>query len=236
MNADLSLLALTAAGVGIIHTLFGPDHYLPFAVLSKARNWSSARTTVVTMLCGAGHVLGSVVIGAVGIAIGLSLERLTWFEGLRGNLAAWLLTGFGLAYAAWGLRRAARNQPHAHIHQHVDGTRHVHEHQHHHAHVHVHAGAEVAVTPWVLFVIFVFGPCEPLIPVLMYPAAHSSWLSVLIVVTVFAMATIGTMLVAVMLVRRGLDAAGLARLAKYSHALAGGAIALCGVAILTLGR
>ena len=36
MNNSLALLSVTAISIGFIHTLLGPDHYLPFIVLSKA--------------------------------------------------------------------------------------------------------------------------------------------------------------------------------------------------------
>ena len=48
------------------------------------------------MLCGLGHLAGSVVLGLVGISLGAGLASLEWLEGIRGNLAAWLMIGFGL--------------------------------------------------------------------------------------------------------------------------------------------
>jgi nickel/cobalt exporter len=235
MTTDVGLLATTAASIGVIHTLLGPDHYVPFAAMARARGWSSTRTLWITTVCGIGHVLGSILLGAVGLAIGISLDRLEWIEGVRGNVAAWLLTGFGLAYAAWGLRRAWRNRPHSHAHHHADGTLHVHEHRHHQGHLHVHDASAASITPWALFVIFAFGPCEPLIPVLMYPASQADWWTVTVVAAIFAVATIATMLAAVMLARRGLAAIDIEPLARYSHALAGGALFLCGLGILALG-
>ena len=52
---SLSVLA-AAGGVAFLHTLLGPDHYLPFIVLARARSWSKTRTLVVTTICGLGHV------------------------------------------------------------------------------------------------------------------------------------------------------------------------------------
>ncbi|MDP4185456.1 MAG: hypothetical protein Q8862_09885, partial [Bacteroidota bacterium] len=63
MNSQILILSLTAASVGFIHTLFGTDHYLPFIVLSKARKWSNVKTAWITVLCGIGHISGSVLIG-----------------------------------------------------------------------------------------------------------------------------------------------------------------------------
>jgi len=65
MSSELVVLMVTAASVGLIHTLIGPDHYLPFIVMAKARKWSPLRTGWITLLCGLGHVGGSVVLGVV---------------------------------------------------------------------------------------------------------------------------------------------------------------------------
>ena len=101
MNMELGLLVLTAVSIGFVHTVLGPDHYLPFVAMSAARNWTRRKTMLVTAFCGVGHVLGSIVIGFVGIAIGASLHRLQWLEGVRGDLAAWALIAFGLVYMVW---------------------------------------------------------------------------------------------------------------------------------------
>lgn len=239
MNIDIGLLVLTALSIGCIHTLLGPDHYLPFVAMSAARRWSRGKTLAVTALCGAGHVLGSVAIGAIGIAIGVSLHKLEWLEGFRGDLAAWALIAFGLVYMTWGLKRAARTRPHTHDHAHADGTshRHVHGHTHQdeHAHVHLDASSARSITPWALFVVFVLGPCEPLIPILMYPASQHSTLGVVMVVLAFAMATIATMVSVVYLALLGIDRLPMAAAERYSHALAGAALSLCGMGIVFLG-
>ena len=91
------------------------------------------------------------------------------------------------------------------------------------------------ITPWVLFTIFVFGPCEPLIPILMYPAAKNSLFGLLVVTSVFAATTIGTMLAAVLLARGGVGFFRSPSLQRYSHAIAGATILLCGLAIELLG-
>ena len=44
MSTEAVVLLGTASTIGFIHTLIGPDHYLPFIVLSKARNWSTKKT------------------------------------------------------------------------------------------------------------------------------------------------------------------------------------------------
>ncbi len=238
MGSELGVLAATAATIGFVHTLTGPDHYLPFIVIGKARNWSLRRTLSITALCGVGHVLGSVALGLVGIGLGLAVGELNIIEGMRGDIAAWLLISFGLIYAVWGLRKAQRDRPHEHAHQHSDGTAHTHHHSHHHEHSHVHDGGSGpgrSLTPWALFVIFVLGPCEPLIPILMYPAATSSYAGLFLVATIFAVVTIATMLLMVYLAQRGIRLIPLQRIERYTHVIAGTAILGSGLAIRFLG-
>jgi len=236
MESSLSVLLVTAASVGLIHTLAGPDHYVPFVVMGAARKWSRSRTLAVTLVCGLGHVLGSVVVGLVGIGMGLAVHHLEMFEGVRGDIAAWFLISFGLVYAIWGLRRARRSQTHRHEHVHPDGTRHDHVHAHEHEHTHVHGGRSTReLTPWLLFVFFVLGPCEPLIPILMVPAAHTSTMGLILVTLVFAVTTVGTMLVMVTLAERGVRLLPLQRMERYTHCLAGVIILASGLSIRFLG-
>lgn len=230
MSQEMTYLLATAGTIGFFHTLLGPDHYLPFIAMAKARRWSALKTLVITLVCGIGHVAGSVVLGLVGIAAGLALHVLELTESIRGEYAAWLLTAFGLVYCVWGIRRALRNKPHTHHHAHAE-VEHAHRHTHHSDHAHPHDDRKRNLTPWILFTIFVFGPCEPLIPILMYPAAAESVWSVIMVASVFALATILTMLTVVMLATLGLNFLPAGRMQKYSHALAGAVIFLCGVAI-----
>ena len=231
MVEPLGALVVAAVSLGVVHTLLGPDHYLPFVAMAQVRGWSLPRTAGVTALCGLGHVLSSVVLGAAGIALGLGVSRLVRFESVRGDLAAWALTAFGALYTVWGVRRAMRSAPHSHPHAHAGGGRHDHLHEHHDQHLHPH-GERGDLTPWVLFTVFLFGPCEPLIPLLMVPAArHSAW-GVGVVAATFSVATVGTMLAVVLTLGAGArQLAPAAALARWSHAAAGATVLACGVAI-----
>ncbi len=242
MSPEIIVLTFTAATIAFVHTLLGPDHYLPFVAMARARSWTLATSIRITLICGVGHLLGSVILGVIGIALGTQLASLEWFESIRGELAAWLLIGFGLAYTVWGLRQAWRNKPHQHWHKH-DGVSHCHEHTHqsHHAHVHSPAKspAKKSISPWIIFVIFVLGPCEPLIPLLMYPAARESTLGVLMVTGVFGLVTVLTMILVVTASMLGLDALKrpmrLVGFERYAHAVAGSTLLLCGVSVVLLG-
>jgi sulfite exporter TauE/SafE len=231
MSVDTTALALTAASIALLHTVLGPDHYLPFLAMAAAGRWSTRRTLAVTTLCGLGHVLSSVALGTLGLALGASARRLLGIEAWRGHLAAWVLLGFGLAYAGWGLRRAWRSRVHVHVGG--DGHGHLHDHRGGHAHVHAPPGS-TSLTPWALFVVFLLGPCEPLIPLLLYPAAHGAWGTAVVVTVVFGAVTIAAMAGVVWLGRRGLGLLPRGNFERYSHVAAGAAISMCAAAILML--
>ncbi|MBU1984854.1 hypothetical protein KJ815_10640, partial [bacterium] len=77
MTTEFSLLLGTAATLGFVHTLLGPDHYVPFIAMARARRWSQRRTMLITALCGIGHVSSSVIIGLVGLFFGVEVLKLT---------------------------------------------------------------------------------------------------------------------------------------------------------------
>lgn len=232
MTDNLTTLTITAASLAFVHTVLGPDHYLPFIVMSRARKWTIYKTSWVTLLSGFGHVISSILLGTIGIGVGIALNKLEFMESVRGDLAAWLFVLFGLGYMSWGIYRAVKNKPHKHIHYHGNGTSHVHEHTHLEEHDHTHKNN---ITPWILFTIFFLGPCEPLIPLLMYPAAKNSSWGVAQVSIVFGLVTILTMLVLVLLASYGLKFVRLGKMERFTHAIAGATILLSGIAILFLG-
>jgi nickel/cobalt exporter len=235
MNDSIALLSVTAISIGFIHTILGPDHYLPFILLSQAKKWSLKKTMIITFLCGLGHVLSSVVLGLVGIAVGISVTKLVSVESFRGNIAAWLFIAFGLVYMIISIRNLIKKKKHTHSHFHIDGEKHDHEHDHQNNHTHIHQNEVVKTTPWILFLIFVFGPCEPLIPILMYPAAESNIAGAVLVSVLFSVVTIGTMMSVVLAFKLGLNKINLKPVEKYSHLIAGAMIFFSGIAIQFLG-
>ncbi|MEJ2580526.1 MAG: hypothetical protein P8127_02635 [Acidobacteriota bacterium] len=227
-----SLLA-AAFGVGVVHTLLGPDHYLPFIMLAKARGWSRVRTVAVTSICGLGHIGSSVILGSLGIAFGLAIGQIDSVESGRGPLAAWALVAFGVAYALWGLRHALRKRKGIEAHVHGDEV-HIHSHGlSPHGHEHQTVGA--TTTFWTLFIIFVLGPCEPLIPLFALPASQGRWDVALLTAVVFGVATLVSMVGATLLGLKGLNMLKLGPLEQWSHVIAGCVIAAAGLSIIYLG-
>ena len=233
---EAQILLVTAASIAFLHTIMGPDHYVVFTAMGKARGWGLARTLRVTLFCGIGHVLSSVVIGAIGLLLGAQLASLIEIESMRGNLASWALLAFGLMYFAWGLKKAGRDRSHSHVHAHGEIV-HVHQHNHHDEHTHVHdrPGGH-SITPWAIFIILVLGPCEALISLFMYPAAQQSSGLIVSVALVFGFVTLATMLAAVAITSVALEQVKIPAAARrYAHAVAGASVALCGGAISFLG-
>ncbi len=196
---------------------------------------------------------------SLGGSLEVLIERLLGIEGARGDVAAWLLLGLGLVYTIFGLRAAYRNRPHAHWHTHADGTIHVHDHTHNADHAHVHARrlspdqniepttpalasephaqdcastAGGLWTPWMLFLVFVFGPCEPLIPLMLPAWQIAPWLG-LGVAAAFSLSTLMTMLCTVAIGYYGLRTITFGGWSRYNHAIAGGTVTLCAVAMLS---
>ncbi len=236
MSSELLLLIFSAAAIGFVHTLLGPDHYLPFIVMSKAGKWNMKKTVGITILSGIGHVGSSVVLGFFGIAFGIALTNLTHIESFRGELAGYFLIVFGLLYTIYGIKSATRNKPHKHLHHHQDGTLHEHSHNHKAEHLHVHETVENSnLTPWILFTIFAFGPCEPLIPILMYPAASESVWGTVIVSIVFGIVTIVTMLTVVVITVKGLEIIPIKKYERFTHTFAGLTVLFSGLAVQFLG-
>ena len=252
-----TLLLGATASLAIVHTLLGVDHSLPFVALGRARGWTLARTLLVTAVCGAGHVASSVAIGALGVALGIATDALLWLESARGELAAALLIGFGLAYAAWAVWSRLRGRSGAHLHAGMDAVR---------------AGAAGAmegvapgatagavpraggaddganaaarrtggqdasrVTPWALFIVFVLGPCEPLIPLMVVPGIAGDWLTVAAVVGVFGLLTVAVMLLTVAAAYSGVGLLASSRLTRHADVAAGLVVAASGAAVLWLG-
>lgn len=217
MEQSIPLLAGTALTLGFVHTITGPDHYLPFVAMAQTRKWSRMKTIWVVTLCGLGHVLSSVVIGLIGIAAGIAVGQLEVVEGVRGSIASWLLFGVGVVYTLWAIIHRIR-KPH-HTHSHLSDEQ----------------KNRRTMTFWVLFTIFVFGPCEPLIPILMYPAAEHNMMAVFFIALVFSVTTIITMLTVTLLFLRGFSLVKLHTLEKYQHILAGATLTICGAGIIFLG-
>ena len=229
---EINVLIVSALTLGFVHTLLGPDHYLPFIVISKARKWSTTRTLWITFFSGIGHVGSSVLIGSVGIALGSTLSKLEGIEAFRGELVSWLMFAFGVAYTLYGIYKYIRSSHHAHLPTFMMPKE---VRKHHHLPISEEEAEKVNITPWIIFLIFVFGPCEVLIPLLMVPAYTHSAAGMALISLVFAIGTITTMLTVVYLGHKGVSLVNFRHQERYVHLLAGVVILISGAGMVFWG-
>lgn len=214
-GSTLSAIWLAALLTAVVHTIMGPDHYLPFIAIAKSKGYSIKKTLLWTFVCGIGHIASALLIALIFIYFShwLSRENFVWIEENRGNVAAYALIGLGAAYLLWALRRRWQ-------HGHLD--------EHHHL---PQTDGKKSITVWVVFIIFVLGPCEALLPILTASSVLGSS-AVVSSTIIFSVATIATMMLAVSLGMLGINALRFNRLEGYAHEIAGGTIMACGLAII----
>lgn len=212
MKNGYILLILSTLSIAFIHSL-APDHWMPFAVIGKAKKWSKTRLSAITLISGLGHVGSSILVGAIGIILGFSLNNLTAVESHRAEIGLWLLIGFGVAYTLWGLKKA-RDYKHEHINTEEMKSK--------------------TITLWTLFAVFVLGPCEPLVP-LMFLATEYGWAGILTVSAVFSAVTISMMVGQSLLAYAGIQLVRHDLAERYSHAFAGFVIVMTGAFIMLTG-
>jgi len=232
MTNEFSVLMAGAGTIACLHTAAGPDHYLPFIALSKTRGWTLARTMVWTLVCGCAHVWSSVLLGLGGAALGWGIRKTGWLESIRGGVAAWALLLFGFFYMIWGIIRGLKNRPHKHFDMAEDGKIYVYEHQHGQA---VLPGERHTVTPWVMFIIFLLGPCEPMIPLLFVPAVKESFSGMVLLVALYTLITLTTMLLIVAAGYYGLTFIKPVVAGRYMHTLGGFTLLVCGAGMIFMG-
>jgi hypothetical protein len=150
-------------------------------------------------------------LGLVGLWAGWAVQRLGRLDAWRSGAVIWLLIGFGVAYGLWGLKHA----------------------QHPHPHVSVQDAVKVYATRrvWMLVAILVFGPCEPLIP-LMFLAYKEGMLAVGIVSAVFSVVTVGMVVGQSSLAYAGIRLIGAGWMERYAHALSG--LVIVGTALFVM--
>lgn len=206
-------LAVAAISVGSLHSL-APDHWVPIAVVARARGWSRGRAARVAFLCGLGHVTVSVLLGLLALLFGAQL-----FEALGERMvsvAGLLLIGFGVAYAIWGLRGALAHRLHGHHHHHYD---------------HVHDPSRVSI--WSLFLIYCADPCVAVIPIL-FAAAPLSGAETVTIVVAYEVATVGAMVALVSLAHSGARLFKGQWIERYGDTAAGALIVATGVMVAIL--
>jgi nickel/cobalt transporter (NicO) family protein len=120
MSATGPALLAAAAGVGFGHAIL-PDHWVPLAVLGRTRRYPLSRIARLSGVAGIAHVLVSIVLGAVIIAIGLQFRSTV--QHAQDTIIGCILIATGIGFLV--LEVTGRGHHHDHDHHH-----HGHDHDH----------------------------------------------------------------------------------------------------------
>jgi hypothetical protein len=129
MSGDGPALLAAAAGVGFGHAIL-PDHWMPLAVLGRTRRYPLSRVTRLSGLAGIAHVLVSLVLGGILVAIGLQFRSTV--EHAQAVIIGSILIATGLGFAVLELTGHGHHHGHEHGHAHTDEHGQGHEHDHDH--------------------------------------------------------------------------------------------------------
>lgn len=123
-------IVLTGFVVAFAHAAI-PTHWLPFVLAGRGQRWGKAKTLAVVILCGAGHVLFTTILGVLVVWLGIETSKWT------GNVFPWIAGGALILFGFYYLVRQARGGGHSHHHF---GGGHSHDDHDHGSHGHDHAG------------------------------------------------------------------------------------------------
>jgi nickel/cobalt transporter (NicO) family protein len=126
MSGTTPALLAAAAGVGFGHAIL-PDHWVPLAVLARARRYPLSRVARLSGLAGVAHVLLSILLGAVIIVIGLQFRSAV--QSAQDTIIGCILIATGLGFVVLELMGRGHTHDHDHGPSHDD-----HDHDHDHDH------------------------------------------------------------------------------------------------------
>ena len=129
MTSNGFALLAAAAGVGFGHAVL-PDHWVPLSVLGRTRRYPLSKVARLSGLAGAAHVIVSIVLGALIIAIGLQFRSTV--QSAQDAIIGIVLAGTGVGFVVLELTGHGHTHDHdARHHTHSDGRQgHAHGHDH----------------------------------------------------------------------------------------------------------
>lgn len=229
-------IAATGFTVAFFHAVL-PTHWLPFVLVARARGWSRAKTLMVTLAAGMGHVALTTLLGLLIAWFGFQLdERL-------GHAFPWivggLLVGIGLYYFLRQLRgRGVCHHPVPGSHHHATeacGRDEDHSHWEHELEeselVSSRRGDWTAISG--LFLLLTLSPCEGFLPVYL-SGVRFGWHGFVVLSVILAVATLAGMTLVTWLALFGLDRFRVQRFERWEAATIGALFCVLGVLIVLL--
>ncbi len=181
MSTATPALVAAAAGVGFGHAIL-PDHWVPLAVIGRTRRYSLGRVARLSSLAGVAHVLVSIVLGGVIIAVGLQFRSAV--ESTQDTIIGCLLILTGVGFAGIELTGHGHHDEHHH-HEHD------HDHDHFDEHGHDHRGRGAALAAIMVPFGAAASPDLTILPVFLAAAAAGATTAI-VSLFVFAATTVGT--------------------------------------------
>jgi nickel/cobalt transporter (NicO) family protein len=129
MSGDTPALLAAAAGVGFGHAVL-PDHWVPLAVLGRTRRYPLSRIARLSGMAGVAHVLVSILLGGLIVAIGLQFR--SSIQSAQDTVIGAVLIATGIGFVALELSGRGHRHDTGH-HHHEHGHRHDDHHRDHHA-------------------------------------------------------------------------------------------------------
>jgi hypothetical protein len=226
------LLFVSACSTAVIHALI-PDHWLPFALMARAQNWTLRRTLSLVGVTGAIHVGVSIALGAVVFAAGSGTARRMagHFQASSGIVGGWLMLLFGLGYGLLAHYREARaHHPGGDATGPTDAADGGGPSLHAHGHL-LSRWSRGTITGGALVAVIGISPCVLLQPILF--AAGAEGLAAAAACAVgFASFTVGTMIAVTWAAARGIKRLNLPFFARYGDLASGLVLAAIGLFVI----
>lgn len=123
MSGTTPALIAAAGGVGLGHAIL-PDHWVPLALVGRTQRYPLRRVARLSLLAGIAHVLVSLLLGAIIIAVGLQFRSA--IESAQNTIIGSVLVLTGVGFAVLELTGHGHGHSHPNGHSHPDG----HDHRH----------------------------------------------------------------------------------------------------------
>lgn len=226
MSATSPALLAASAGVGFGHAIL-PDHWLPLAVLGRARRYPLATVARLSLLAAIAHVLLSLVLGGVMIAIGLEFR--STIQSAQDTVIGCLLIATGLGFAV--LELTGRGHSHDDDRSHHLECDLEHEHDHADEHPHQQRGIRGLAAVMVPFGAAA-SPDLTILPVFLAASAVGT-ATAIGSLTIFAAVTIGTIVGLTLTAARGGYEIRGQWLDRWGNTLTGATLLVIGALVLT---
>ncbi len=196
-------LLIGAIAISILHAAL-PNHWLPFVLVGRAQRWEDSRIMRISFLAGTGHVVMTGVFGLIAALVGGYV--LASLDLLLLPVTSGILIVIGLIYVVLGYR-SKKASSEGHHHDVPDNA-----------------------TSLSLILMLTLSPCEAMIPVF-FAASPYGLESLLFLVVVVSLVTIGAIMVLVYLTMRGYEKIHSHWLERNDRIVVGTALILLGILV-----